>query len=335
MSAPTPIIIDCDPGIDDAVALALALVSREVAVRAVTTVAGNEPIAVTTRNALSLMMALGNMDVPVAAGATRALIRQGVHNKTSPHGPTGLGEVSLPVGGRRAHHLHAVDLMADLLRQSPLTVVAMGPLTNIALLLALHPDVTERISRLVVMGGSFLRGNITPAAEFNMWSDPEAARRVLVDSGLEIVMVGLDITTRATLSEKHLAQIASNSERGALLQEIVRGYGDRRPGGWPLHDALALATVIDSRIVETRSLTIEVDTGDGPGRGQTFQRVHAPTQGSPYVGVAGPEPTVVHYGAAVDVERFRSLLCCRLADMGSGSVPTRAHCPPEIGSDGR
>ncbi len=319
MTSPTPIIIDCDPGIDDAVALAVALASPELELRGVTTVAGNERVPVTTRNALGLLHAFGGTGVPVAAGARRALIRQAVHNKTSPHGPTGLGDVLLN-GGRSPLAVHAVDLIAELLRERPSIVVALGPLTNIALLLAMHPETRDRITRLVVMGGSMQQGNITPAAEFNVWSDPEAARRVLVDSGLDITMVGLDITRKATVSEEYLADIASSCDHGPLIQQVVQGYGDRRPEGWPLHDVLALATIIDPSIVSTRAISIEIDTSEGPGRGQTFPRVHSPSMGAPYVGVAGPLPTVVQYGTAVDAERFRALLRARLTGSANNMV---------------
>jgi pyrimidine-specific ribonucleoside hydrolase len=312
---PKRLVVDTDPGVDDALALALALVSPEVDVELVTTVAGNSPLDVTMPNALRLLRLLGREEVPVAAGADRALVRVPWHGQDSPHGVDGLGGVELAESGTAVRTGHAVDQLAALLsgaEPGSVTIAAIGPLTNVALLLALRPDLADRIERLVVMGGSQGRGNITPVAEFNIWTDPEAAQRVLADSGVPITLVGLDVTRRATVDDTDLATLRGRSAEGGLLADMVLGYGDRAPGGWPLHDVLAVATVIDPTLLRTRRATVEVDTTPGPGRGQTvtsFEDVgtHAKTP------VGGPViRTWVDVAVDVDADRFRDLLVGRV-----------------------
>lgn len=311
----TPLVIDCDPGIDDAVALALAVESPEIDLRAVTAVAGNAPVELTMPNAARLLAAFGRPDVPVAAGAARALVRVGWHGLASPHGDDGLGGVQLDIQAAPARPGHAIDALAALLRAAAphsVTIAAIGPLTNIALLLALHPDCAERIDRLVVMGGSTSKGNITPVAEFNVWTDPEAAQRVLADSELRICLVGLDVTRRATVDHHILDALRARSPQGALLARMVRGYGDRGADGWPLHDVLAVASVIDPTLVKTRPAMVEVETGLGPDRGRTVCRFldngPSPSRRRP-----GAAVTVCDVAVDVDVERFRALVLVRAA----------------------
>ena len=333
MSGAVPLVIDCDPGIDDALALALAAASPEVDLRQVTTVSGNSRVEVCTGNALALLELLGRRDVPVAAGATRAIVRVAWHGLTSPHGGNGLGGVRLPAAARVPEAEHAVARVASLLRTAPprsVTVAAIGPLTNIALLLAVHPECVGAIDRVVVMGGSTGPGNITATAEFNVWTDPEAAQRVLADSGLRITLVGLDVTSRATLDTSMLSTLRASSKRGALLADMVLGYGDRRGGEWPLHDVLAVAAVMDPSLVSTRPARVEVDTGLGPDRGRTACTFlpDAPSAGpgaaAPHPSTGAPPPSGGATGAPasptrcdvavdLDVDRFRSLLLTRVA----------------------
>src|SRR3954447_16215544 len=183
---PTPVIIDCDPGHDDAMALLLALGSPELELAAVTTVAGNQTIEKVTANAIRVLDVAAAHAVPVAAGAHRALVYP-ARVASEVHGETGLDGPDLPPPSRPPEPLHAVELQARLLRERPHTLAAVGPLTNIALLLALHPELTGGIERLVTMGGALAGGNTAPAAEFNIWAGPEAAARVLA-SGLDITM---------------------------------------------------------------------------------------------------------------------------------------------------
>jgi pyrimidine-specific ribonucleoside hydrolase len=315
MAGGIPLVVDCDPGIDDAVALALAVASPEVEVQAVTTVSGNAPVELTTRNALQLLHALGRKDVPVAAGARRALVRVGWRGLPSPHGENGLGGVELGECEATAAKEHAVDRLAGVLQHAArrsVTVVALGPLTNLALLLALRPECVEGIDRLVVMGGSTGRGNITPAAEFNVWTDPEAARRVLADSGLQVCLVGLDVTRRATLDERAVAELRAGSGWGGILASMIAGYGDRAAGGWPLHDALAVAAGVDPTLITTRPARVEVDTGVGAERGRTLC-TFVDDQGSFDEPTPGSSATRCEVAVDVDVARFRDLVLSRVA----------------------
>lgn len=308
-----PLVIDCDPGIDDAVALALAVASPEVDLLAVTTVSGNAPVEVATANALKLLRAFGRDDVSVAPGAGRALVRVGWHGLASPHGEDGLGGVELGSAPAPTAAEHAVQRLAAVLRAAAprsVTVAAIGPLTNIALLLALHPECADRIDRLVVMGGSTGAGNITPAAEFNVWTDPEAAQRVLADSALHICLVGLDVTRRATVDGTALAALRAASQQGAVLARMILGYGDRRPDGWPLHDVLAVASVIDPTLITTRPAQVEVDTGLSPERGRTVCDFAAADR-SRRVNSVATRGTRCEVAVDLDVARFRDLVLAR------------------------
>src|SRR3954454_5907104 len=188
---PKPVIIDCDPGHDDAMALMLAVASPEIDLVAVTTVAGNQPLDKVAANAIRVLDVVEAHDIPVAAGADRALIHP-AQAAGDVHGETGLDGPDLPPPSRAPEDLHAVELLARELRKQPLTLIPIGPLTNIALLLAIHPELHGQIERIVVMGGAIGIGNVTPSAEFNIWVDPEAAYRVF-SSGIDVTMVGLDV----------------------------------------------------------------------------------------------------------------------------------------------
>lgn len=314
MTPPIPLIIDGDPGIDDAVALALAAASPEVELRAVTTLAGNAPVDVTTDNARRILHLLGRDDVPVAAGASRALVHVGMHNQRSPHGSNGLGEVELPPSTAAGQAEHALEVLAGILRPAAprsITLAALGPLTNIALLLAVHPDLADRIGEVVVMGGSSGRGNITPVAEFNIWTDPEAAHRVLADSDLDIRLVGLDVTRRATVDDADLAVLRTASDRAALLADMIAAYGDHVQTGWPLHDVLAVAAIVNPAVIRTRAMTAAVDTTLGPGRGQTTF-TPAGAEPSPPAASVVTTPTRIEMAFDVDHDAFGSLVLTRV-----------------------
>jgi pyrimidine-specific ribonucleoside hydrolase len=275
------LLLDCDPGIDDMVALLFACTSPEFDLRAVTTVGGNVGIAATTRNARAILALAGRSDVPVAAGAPRSLIRATARHAEGVHGENGLGGVELPESERAVDPRHAVDLLAATIDAStePVTLVATGPLTNVALLFIRYPETAARLDRLVVMGGSIGAGNVTPAAEFNIWFDPEAAHRVLTDPGLPAVVpttvVALDLTLRTALEPGHLGVLRSAGRVGGLLAEALAHYQHGyepllgRPVV-PVHDAVAVAAVARPDLFTLRSARIDVDTGYGPSRGSTL-----------------------------------------------------------------
>lgn len=272
-----PLVIDTDPGIDDAVAILLALASPEVDLQLVTTVHGNVDLARTTENALRVLHLAGRSDVPVAAGARASLVHPQPERAGHVHGAEGLGGVQLPPSPVGADPRPAVTALAELLLSSaePVTVAAIGPLTNVAQLLAVHPEAAARIDRLVVMGGSARRGgNVTAAAEFNIWSDPEAAAAVL-GSTLRTVMVGLDVTLPTVLTEEGIARLAAAGPTGATAAAILQQYlGHARAAygtaGVVVHDALALTEAIAPGTLGTVRRDVVVDTTLGSGRGRTL-----------------------------------------------------------------
>jgi inosine-uridine nucleoside N-ribohydrolase len=270
----TAIILDCDPGHDDAIALLLALASPELELLGVTTVSGNQTVEKTTANALRILDHVGRPDVPVAAGADRPLVRAR-RVAASVHGESGLDGPDLPPPSRPPDAAHAIDWMATTVSCSdrPVTLVATAPLTNVALFLARYPELGSRLARLVLMGGAIGRGNTTPAAEFNIWVDPEAAHRVF-GSGLELTMVGLDVTERALLRPVDVHRLAGAGRAGKLVADLfaffVRFHRERY--GWdgaPIHDAVAVAHLIDAGLLQTREAAVAIDTGGELSRGRT------------------------------------------------------------------
>jgi pyrimidine-specific ribonucleoside hydrolase len=273
---PIPLVIDTDPGIDDALAILLALGSPEVDLRLVTTVHGNVELEQTTDNALRVLHLAGRSDVPVAAGARESLIHPQPQRAGHVHGHAGLGGVLLPESPAGIDGRPAVVVLADLLVTSemPVTVAAIGPLTNLALLLRVYPDAAARIGRLVIMGGSAGRGgNVTAAAEFNVWSDPEAAHAVLT-SALPTLLVGLDVTLPTVLQAGGIARFAAAGPIGATAAAILQQYLDVQNAsggaGVVVHDALALTEAIAPGTLGTVRRDVLVDTTLGPGRGQTL-----------------------------------------------------------------
>jgi inosine-uridine nucleoside N-ribohydrolase len=307
----TRIILDCDPGHDDAIALLLALSSPEVELLGVTTVSGNQTLEKTTANAIRVLDHVGRDDVPVAAGAPRPLVRER-HGAAHVHGETGLDGPILAPPTREPEPEHAVEWIAKILATAPepVTLVPTGPLTNVALFLIRYPELTPKVERIVLMGGSIGLGNVTPAAEFNIWADPEAAWRVL-SSGLEVVMVGLDVTHKALMRRVHVDRLAAAGPAGKLVSDLYRFYAEfhRRRYGWdgaPVHDAVALAHVIDATLLETEHCGVIVDTGPEISRGRTYVDLW---------GGAGWQPNC-DVAVDIDVERFFGLLVERVAELG-------------------
>jgi inosine-uridine nucleoside N-ribohydrolase len=308
---PIPIVLDCDPGHDDAVAMLLAVASPEVELVGVTTVAGNQTLEKTTANAIRVLELVGRGDVPVAEGAERPLARER-HVAAHVHGESGLDGPELPPARGRPVERHAVDFLADAIRERDgrLTLVPTGPLTNVALLLALHPD--ARPERIVLMGGAVGEGNRTPAAEFNVWADPEAAHRVF-SSGLDVTMVPLDATHQALVRPEDAEELRAAGRIGRFVAELVDFYARFHRqlypelGGSPMHDPLALAHVVRPGLLEVRPAHVEVDLGRGPSYGRTnvdWRGRHD-----------GREPNA-HVGLAVDAPAFRALLLERIASLG-------------------
>jgi pyrimidine-specific ribonucleoside hydrolase len=275
----TPLIIDTDPGIDDAFAIALACASPEVDVIGVTTVFGNVGLANTTRNALRVLALCGREDVPVAAGADRPLVHPHPHRGRQVHGDDGLSGLSdtLPERKTGLTGTDAVSLLVRLLEEAPepVTIVPIGPLTNIALLLAAHPSVQSKIARLVIMGGALSGGNVTAAAEFNIWSDPEAARRVLVEESVPVTLVPMDVTMRCAVDSAWLDQLAASGSRGSTLVGLAETYRShyRKTLGYDgivIHDAVAVAEAVSPGLLQMTAMPVEVDCSQGPARGMTI-----------------------------------------------------------------
>ncbi len=306
---PTPIVLDCDPGHDDAIALLLALASPELDVLCVTTTYGNQTLEKTTANALRVLELVGRTDVPVAAGSERPLERDLVV-AAHVHGESGLDGPALPEARGAPASDDAVAFVAEQVAASgsPVTLVATGPLTNVARYLGTHG--AEDVERVVLMGGAIAEGNFTPAAEFNVWCDPEAAAAVFA-SGLDVTMLGLDVTHQALLGrdvEERLRALGSVGSFVADLNVFFTRY-HRETYGWegaPIHDAVAVASVIRPELVETRHRNVEVELESDLCRGRTVVDLWRRT----------PRPPNANVGVRLDVGGFFDLLVERIATLG-------------------
>jgi purine nucleosidase len=277
-----PIILDCDPGTDDAFAILLALASPELEVLAITVAGGNVGLECTLPNALALAT-LAGADVPVYAGADRALLGAFV-NETRVHGVDGLGGIALPTGGAPAAGI-AADAIRRLLRESPckVTLVGIAPATNLALALMTEPALVENVEQIVLMTGAWSEGNATPAAEFNAFNDPEALAALLA-CGRPIVLATLELTAQALCTTAHLEQWRGGGGRcmRALCEiQATVPLGPRFAGaGAALHDPCAVAWLIRPGLFTTRECSVAIDLGPGPSRGRTvidrWRRTGAP-----------------------------------------------------------
>ena len=313
MSNLTPIILDCDPGHDDAIALLLALASPEVELLAVTTVHGNQTLEKTTANALRVLDLASRADVLVAAGADRPLARE-LKVADHVHGESGLDGPFLPPPQHKPVAQHAVDLMIEKIVASPepVTLIPTGPLTNIALLLDRLQRQTggENIERIVLMGGAIAEGNITPSAEFNIWADPEAADKVF-RSGLDVTMIGLDVTHKALLTPPIAERLRTTGRTGTFVAELVEFFSryHRETYGWdgaPIHDAVAVAHVVRPGLVETKRRNVEIETSSELCRGRTVVDLWNRTD----------RAANAHVGVDIDVDGFFELLVERIASLG-------------------
>lgn len=274
---PRPIILDCDPGIDDALAIVFACAHPGLALLGITTVAGNVDLEWTTANALSVCELIGRPDVPVAPGSPRPLLRP-LPGGRQVHGETGLGGARLPTPRGRASSAHAVDFLIEEVRAAPgeITLVATGPLTNVALAVRRYPGLVSEVAGLVIMGGSAGRGNVTPAAEFNIWCDPEAAA-VVFGAGWQVTMAGLDVTRQALATPGVLGRMG---ELGALGRDLLlpglQGYRSEAQGGQPVHDVCAVALVAAPGLFGCRAARVEVETRGQWTPGMTVTDFAAP-----------------------------------------------------------
>ena len=301
--SPTPVILDVDPGHDDAVAVMLACGAPALDLLAVTTVAGNAPLEKTTRNALRVLSLIGHTDVPVAAGASTPLYRP-LHTAEDIHGESGLDGPKIPDPSFEPDERTATDLIADTLREAPepVTLIPTGPLTNVATFLREHPELKDRVAHISLMGGSIGLGNTTPAAEFNVYVDPEAAREVF-ESGLPITMSGLDVTHQAGAGPAERENLRSLGRIGAVVAELLeffagtyeRVYGFGAP---PLHDAVAVATVMELGLLQTRPMRVDVECESELTRGESV---------CDFYGVTGKPPNA-EVGVELDRVGFFDLL---------------------------
>jgi len=290
-SPPKPVILDCDPGIDDAIAILLGLASPELAFQGITTVAGNVPLSATSTNALKVLNLAGRLDVPVHAGCPKAILGAPPEAKHV-HGGDGLGGVELPLTGT-LQAAHSVDALRDMVDATPgISLVAVGPLTNVGVLLTMWPGLAERIGRTVIMGGGIERGNVTPHAEFNIHVDPEAARAVF-ESRLNPVLVPLDCTRMAAASGPWIADLRAVGTpvcvTAAAMLDFYYQAVRHREDGVIIHDATALAVEIWPDLFDIRPARITIDTDHGAERGRTLADfASAEPNGAVAMAVDGP-----------------------------------------------
>ncbi len=308
---PRSIIIDADPGNDDAVALLLALASPELATLGITTVAGNVPLALTTRNARAIVELAGRPDVAVYSGADKPLVRAPV-SAEHVHGQNGLGGVMLPEPAQAEPDERAVDFIIRTLNEQPagsVTFCALGPLTNLALALMQAPKTATRLREVVLMGGSgFVGGNVTPCAEFNVYADPHAAQ-VVFRSGAPIVMLPLDVTHQVVSTRERIAAIERLGNRaGRTVAQLLSFAASHGPenydgDGAPLHDPCVIAYLLRPELFGGRRINVEIETGSALTMGMTV---------ADWRGVSGraANATFLH---AVDAPGFYALLGERLA----------------------
>ncbi|MFJ3867306.1 nucleoside hydrolase [Streptomyces nigra] len=309
---PIPVIIDCDTGVDDALALLFAVRHPGLDLRAVTCVAGNTDVDGVVRNTLTVLEVAGAPEIPVARGAARPLIEPS-RSARHVHGDDGMGDIGLPAPTRVPSDLGAVDLLRREILASPrpVTLIPTAPLTNIALLLRTHPEVTDHIERIVFMGGAVACGNATAVAEFNVWHDPEAAA-ILLTAGVPITMYGLDVFQRVVVPGADVRALRESVEPGARLAGDLLAHrpaapdvdGDPEAGG--IGDAGAVCAVVDPAGIATRLLPVEVSLAPGPTRGQTLvDRRPRPGESEIHDGLR--EQSLVDVALDVDVDRFVKL----------------------------
>ncbi|WP_408011296.1 nucleoside hydrolase [Pseudalkalibacillus sp. A8] len=294
-----PIIIDCDPGIDDAIALLLAIASDELDVKLITTCAGNQTMEKITTNALKLLSFIGEEKIEVAKGATRPLFKE-LCIADDIHGESGFGEVELGEPNCSVSDRSALEAMRDVILNSPekVTIVAIGPLTNIAILVKSYPEIVNNIEELSIMGGACYGGNSTPTAEFNIFVDPDAAQ-IVFKSGIPITMFGLDVTHKAFLSNEDIERIRNTGSKiGVASASMLDFYASRLTRGIHMHDACAVAYLVDPSLFTIIPCNVEVETKGEFTNGQTVVDKNDRTN----------KPKNANVAFDVDRERFAEML---------------------------
>ena len=313
MTQPQSLIIDTDPGQDDAVAILLALASPEINLLGITTVAGNVPLALTQVNARKICDLAGRTDMQVFAGLDRPLVRPLV-TAEHVHGRTGLDGPVLPDPETPLQEQHAVDYIIDTLRREPagsVTLAPIGPLSNIAMAMQRAPDIIPRIRQIILMGGAYFEvGNITPAAEFNIYVDPHAAQIVFA-SGVPVIMMPLDVTHKALTRTDRVASLRAIGNRTGVavaeMLEFFERFDEAKYGsdGGPLHDPCTVAWMIAPDIFNGRPCNVEIETASPLTMGMTvvdWWQVSSRPHNALVIG-------------DLDADRFFSLITERLATL--------------------
>ena len=297
------IILDCDPGHDDAVAIMLAAINPKIELLGITVVAGNQKLEKTVNNALKVCNHL-NLDVPVYSGMSRPMIREQLIADDI-HGETGLDGPKFEELKIKAEDKHAVNFIIDTLMNSDekVTLVPTGPLTNIGMAIRFEPRIIEKINRIVLMGGSYQLGNMTPAAEFNILADPDAAH-IVFSSGVKIVMMGLDLTRQASATKEVVEKIKSlNNKASKLFVDLMEFFAASQKNvfGWsapPVHDPTTIAYIIDPECIEVKPMFCEIELWSEKSYGRTI---------CDYFGILKKEPNV-DVAVKLDFDRFWNLV---------------------------
>lgn len=310
MTNSIPVILDTDPGIDDAAAISVLLTDPRFDVRLITTVAGNVSVAKTTKNVLKLTHFFQRADVAVARGAEKPLIKP-YQDAANIHGASGMAGYDFAEPTTQISQKPAVEAMRDTLlaSQEKLTVVAVGAYTNLAMLLQHYPEVQAKIDRVVVMGGSLSGGNMTSVAEFNVFTDPDAAK-IVFESGLDITMIGLDVTLKALLTAESMVALSQMNLTGEMLTGLFRAYGDgSMQAGKPMHDVNTLFYLLSPEKYTIKDYWVDVVT-TGPAIGATVADIHAKTH----------QQTNIHVATAIDAAAFNAWFLLEIAKIQDAAI---------------
>ena len=278
------IILDCDPGHDDAIAILLAGSNKNINLLGISVVAGNQTIAKTARNALNVATFLG-LDVPVAIGCEFPMVRDRLICEAI-HGESGLDGFDFPKYEKQFDKRHGVQLIIDsVMNNEKTTIVATGPLTNVAMAIRMEPRLLERLDEIIIMGGSVDNGNTSPAAEFNIMCDPEAAH-VVFSSGVKVKMVGLNVTRKVLVTDEVIQRMSKiNNKASDMFVKLMKVFNENQRKTFgviagPLHDPATIASIIDDKLIKYQHMNVVIDISHGPSYGRTncdvFDYLHAP-----------------------------------------------------------